>query len=297
MGVNQRLHRRVLIGVGILVHATAFAAERFDVRFDRSEWRLKTSALECRLWQPIPNFGDAVFRQRAGENSGFELSVHRPLPAGDALIRIEPPIWRKNAESAQLGTIPVRSGPTPVTLGSELSERLLSALDQGLNPVFDHVRTDSLSGEAAIGMAAANFKQAYSDYDDCRDKLIPVSYAEASRTRVPYDAGGWEVPEEGMRRLDNVVRHVEADPTVSMIYVDGYTDASGKRSTNLELSKRRAEAVTSYLVSKGIPLERITMRYHGSRYPVANGFSAAARAQNRRVTVRLERGSSVVAAN
>lgn len=295
---TQRQVGVALVGLALLLAAqAAAAADGYHVRFDRSEWRLQASALECRLWQNIPNFGDAVFTQKAGESAGFELASHRTMPAGDALIRIEAPAWRRNVDPGELGTVPVRNSRTPVTLGYELSEKLLSALDQGLNPVFDHLQADTLTGRASVGLAAANFKQAYTDYDDCRDRLIPATYADVSRTRVPYGAGGWEVSEEGMHLLDLVVRHIEADPSISHIFVDGYTDASGKRSTNLELSKKRAEAVVSYLVSNGIPLERITMRYHGSRYPVANGFSAAARAKNRRVTVRLERGGTFAAAD
>ena len=274
----------------LLMISGAANADRFGAGFDRAEWRLSASELECRLWQPIPNFGEGVFRQRAGEQEQFMLTAFQPVPAGDALVRIEPPTWRKQAESSQLGTVSVKASDTPVMLGDEFAGQLLSSLQQGLNPVFDQMAYPSLGGQASVSLVAVNFKRAYTDYQDCRSHLIPATYAEVSRTRIDYGPGQWELSDDEAAHLDLVVRHVEADPAISTIYVDGYSDASGKRSTNLEISKKRAEAVVHYLQQQGIPLERITMRYHGSRYPVAPGFSAQARAQNRRVTVRLEKG-------
>ena len=83
---------------------------------------------------------------------------------------------------------------------------------------------------------------------------------------------------------------MNADSTVTAIYVDGHTDSSGRRIYNRRLSKARAEAVTDYLIKGGIPATIIQTRYHGERYPVVKNTSKANKAQNRRTTVRLMRG-------
>ena len=44
-----------------------------------------------------------------------------------------------------------------------------------------------------------------------------------------------------------------------------------------------------YLQANGVPEAQITLRFHGERYPLVRNDSAAARAKNRRVTLRLER--------
>ena len=71
--------------------------------------------------------------------------------------------------------------------------------------------------------------------------------------------------------------------------LDGYSDNSGNRLTNRELSRRRALAVMNYLQENGLQESQITMRFHGEQYPLVPNTSAANRAKNRRVSVRLER--------
>ena len=48
-------------------------------------------------------------------------------------------------------------------------------------------------------------------------------------------------------------------------------------------------AVMEFFKANGVQESQITMRFHGERYPVAPNNSAANRAKNRRVAVRLER--------
>jgi outer membrane protein OmpA-like peptidoglycan-associated protein len=86
-----------------------------------------------------------------------------------------------------------------------------------------------------------------------------------------------------------MVQYVKADPSVTSFYIDGHTDSMGRRLANLELSKKRAEVVTQFLVANGVDEAMITTRYHGERYPVADNSNAKNRADNRRVTIRLER--------
>ncbi len=71
--------------------------------------------------------------------------------------------------------------------------------------------------------------------------------------------------------------------------VDGYTDSQGSSSHNLDLSQRRADAVRSYLVSRGYPGELIQAQGIGEENPVANNASAEGRANNRRVEIVVSR--------
>lgn len=66
--------------------------------------------------------------------------------------------------------------------------------------------------------------------------------------------------------------------------IDGYTDSTGNAAHNLDLSKRRAEAVRSVLVSQfGIDQSRLTAKGYGDAHPIASNDTAVGRAQNRRV--------------
>jgi outer membrane protein OmpA-like peptidoglycan-associated protein len=70
--------------------------------------------------------------------------------------------------------------------------------------------------------------------------------------------------------------------------VEGYTDSQGSYNFNKELSQRRAEAVRSYLISRGYPGELIIANGIGEDSPVADNASAEGRANNRRVEIVVD---------
>ena len=68
--------------------------------------------------------------------------------------------------------------------------------------------------------------------------------------------------------------------------IEGHADERGTRDYNLALGERRANAAKNYLVSLGVPANRLTTISYGKERPVALGSNEAAWAQNRRaVTV------------
>jgi OOP family OmpA-OmpF porin len=71
------------------------------------------------------------------------------------------------------------------------------------------------------------------------------------------------------------------------VLVEGHTDSVGTDSYNAALSQRRADAVKSYLVSKGIAASRVESRGLGESKPVASNDTAMGRAENRRVEIKV----------
>ena len=70
--------------------------------------------------------------------------------------------------------------------------------------------------------------------------------------------------------------------------VEGFTDPAGSAEYNNALSRRRASAVVSYLVTRhNIPVYRISMVGLGSQKPVEEGKTRAARSKSRRVEVKI----------
>ena len=55
----------------------------------------------------------------------------------------------------------------------------------------------------------------------------------------------------------------------------------------MSLSQRRAQSVTSYLISKGISSGRFTTKWYGEEQPVESNETAAGKAANRRVELAI----------
>ena len=72
------------------------------------------------------------------------------------------------------------------------------------------------------------------------------------------------------------------------IAVEGYTDKTGAADYNLELSKRRADAVVQYLAGqKDVDFNRIHTIGFGAQKPADEGKTSKDRAKNRRVEVKI----------
>jgi len=91
---------------------------------------------------------------------------------------------------------------------------------------------------------------------------------------------------KSFKTLNEVVQIMNDNPSYK-ISIDGYTDNTGKPEYNQKLSESRANSVKEYLAKKGISEERITSAGHGINDPVASNSTAAGRAKNRRVEMKL----------
>lgn len=105
--------------------------------------------------------------------------------------------------------------------------------------------------------------------------------------RVFFDWGKPEPNRDAGATLDEVVEaYRRLGP--ARLDVAGHTDRSGSEQVNLSASRRRAEAVKSSLVGKGIPAASIEISAWGESRPVVPTEDGVREAQNRRVEIRVE---------
>ncbi|MFK7950293.1 MAG: DUF6089 family protein [Saprospiraceae bacterium] len=100
-------------------------------------------------------------------------------------------------------------------------------------------------------------------------------------TNVYFDNGSTTVKSEFNGQLNRVASMMQQHPEIIVI-LKGYTDKSGNPELNLRLSKKRGEAVKSYLKQKGITASRIDVSYFGE-----NAANATNDAFSRRVEVQM----------
>lgn len=86
--------------------------------------------------------------------------------------------------------------------------------------------------------------------------------------------------------MDKLAEFLKSHPDRAVL-IEGHTDSIGDETYNLELSQRRAEAVSVALRVRGIDADRITSRGLGEAYPIAGNDTDAGRQQNRRVEVTI----------
>ena len=84
--------------------------------------------------------------------------------------------------------------------------------------------------------------------------------------------------------LDRLADFLRQDATRTAL-VEGHTDGVGAPSYNVELSRRRADAVKEYLVAQGVDGQRILAVGYGAGYPIAPNDNEAGRQENRRVEI------------
>jgi len=109
---------------------------------------------------------------------------------------------------------------------------------------------------------------------------------------VIFETGGHELTADAKKRLDAVAHAAKQYPERG-ITIAGYTDSKGSEETNIALSQKRADAVKTYLESRGLAASRINSVGHGEDSPVASNDTAEGRAENRRVEITLDRAGAL----
>ncbi|MCX7946096.1 MAG: OmpA family protein [Hydrogenophilus sp.] len=98
-------------------------------------------------------------------------------------------------------------------------------------------------------------------------KPEPVSNKVKLAADTLFDFDKAVLRPEGKKKLDELVAQI-ANLNVEVILAVGHTDRIGSDAYNQKLSERRAAAVKKYLVSKGIPANRIYTEGKGEKMPV-----------------------------
>jgi outer membrane protein OmpA-like peptidoglycan-associated protein len=272
----------------LLASQSVFAIS-FQTRLEKIEWQVEGDQFECRLSQPVTDFGAGVFVRRAGEQVTFSLKAReRWLAAGNATLLAAAAPWQPQRGDINLGSVAVQPAEVLFNSTQEQGTRLLTGLLEGRSPLVRH-RTAMGGQVIEVRLLPARFNKAYNDYLACTAKLLPVNFDQIRKSEVGFPGGGVVLDPLAMAKLEILLDFLKADPSVNRIQLDGHADNSGNRLTNRDLSRRRALAFMEYLKAGGIAAEQIVMRFHGERYPLAPNTSEPNRAKNRRVTILLER--------
>lgn len=142
-------------------------------------------------------------------------------------------------------------------------------------------RVARAEAERKAAAAMASLQEIAKVKEESRGMVITLSGS------VLFATGKYELLPIARDKLDDVAKALN-DQGYKSIVIEGHTDSKGKASDNDTLSLKRAESVRTYLVSRGIPSDKVTASGLGSSRPVADNNTADGRANNRRVELIVQ---------
>lgn len=101
-----------------------------------------------------------------------------------------------------------------------------------------------------------------------------------------FDVNSAQLSQVGRDAVGSIAR-VLADYRLTLIALQGHSDASGDAAANLRLSEQRAMSVAREFVARGINGDRMLVTGYGSERPLGGNNTAEGREMNRRVEIRL----------
>jgi len=130
----------------------------------------------------------------------------------------------------------------------------------------------------------------YLDEDGCPDEKpqrVEVTKQQiVIKDQIQFSTGNATIRSESYPVLDDVVMVLRDYPEIK-VRIEGHTDSVGNDSTNLELSKGRADSVFEYIIGKGIDARRLITEGFGETHPIDTNTTTAGKAANRRVEFHI----------
>lgn len=114
-----------------------------------------------------------------------------------------------------------------------------------------------------------------------QDLRSQIKKGNFSTSDILFSSGSDKIQTSSYSLLDEIADAIKSEGTAFKII--GHTDSDGNDASNLSLSKKRAESVKTYLVSKGVSTSKLSVDGKGESEPVASNATADGKAQNRRV--------------
>lgn len=108
--------------------------------------------------------------------------------------------------------------------------------------------------------------------------------------QIHFDSGKSSIKSESHYVLDDVAEQLHKRKSIKLLMIEGHTDSVGDDDFNMRLSNMRADALKTYLISKGISENRMVTQGFGESQPVSDNNTAKGRAMNRRSVFRILKG-------
>ena len=246
---------------------------------------------------------DSVTQSVISRDSAERLEVRRMLEMRqavirDSLARVE---QARRDSAAMQPAAPAVAPTTPVTPPPAMSvERMAPPPTATTTPTrttdsaamarttTTPARTTPARRDTAVTAAAPARPPAATTPAPAPASTTPGPFASGSSAvleSVRFALAAPTLEQSSFEELNQIAEWLLQNPSVR-VEVAGYTDASGRREAQVQLSQARAAAVRDYLVQQGVPAARVTAKGYGPASPRAGNDTPEERARNRRIELR-----------
>lgn len=200
-----------------------------------------------------------------------------PVVSGQWVVLAGAPPSREAAamamEAVRTATAPTVFGPArPVTRVTERFIWLDAPSPDAAGASANAVPSPGITTEPGLDAASAAA-------DPCGASFLST----LDGVTIEFDSGSAVVSARSAATLDQIAR---AAACPGALRIEGHTDNAGSDALNIDLSRRRANAVRAALIQRGAdPLELYTQGY-GAGQPIASNDTEEGRARNRRIEIR-----------
>jgi outer membrane protein OmpA-like peptidoglycan-associated protein len=222
------------------------------------------------------------------------------MPMKDASVESTVDVNRKS--------FTVFKGATVDAMTKKPVEAQIEITDNATGKVMETFTTNSATGKFIITLPSGknygiavkaekylfhseNFDIPNGAADNLVNKVIELKNiaigSKVALRNIFFDVGKSVLRPESNAELDRLVKLMKDVPSLK-IEISGHTDNSGSATINETLSQSRADAVVTYLSSKGFAATRLTAKGYGSSKPVATNSTDEGRQQNRRTEFEIK---------
>jgi len=215
------------------------------------------------------------------ETKDYAYTAQRRVEIAEARARATQAMQMKEQVLAQMHAAQANLAQRATAELGQAKQQIQSQSQQ-LNSTAQQLQNERQRREDAekrAAQAAKDLARIASVKQETRGMVITLSGS------VLFASGKADLLPAAQAKLNEVATALTNQDPDSKIVVEGHTDSRGSVDLNQGLSQRRAEAVRSYLVSRGIASERVTAMGLGSAQSIADNASAEGRANNRRVEI------------
>ena len=260
------MKRVILVGATAIVLAACASAPQRSEQLEQARAQIQTLSQDPLAQQAAGR--DLEAARKSLQQAEIALQQKQPLATVDHLAYLA----RRHAEAGEARVSEAHSRQEVARAQEDRNKILMDARSREAQ----NAQAQSQSAQAQLASA----QQQLADLQAKKtDRGMVVTLGD-----VLFDTGQATLKPGANLALNRLAIFLSANPQTKII-VEGHTDSRGSDEYNEVLSERRARAVATELMSRGISTDQVQTLGRGKGYPVASNDTPEGRQQNRRVEI------------